>query len=903
MKKTDWVLATATLTYSYLFYSQLAGVNFLVFSIVTTLALLLLNKDTWKNKMWILSATLAISTSFFIMWHNSNLAIWANLCSLLLLSGYSIDKNSSVLLNGFYSIYSIGGSYVFIILNSVKRFSHKESSDKPASKSGLKFLFTSIAIILVLIFFFIYKSANPLFEKFTEKINLDFISGAWILFTIAGFFIMYGLLKPQRISMLDKWENNLPVNLIDKGLGTKSFEKAAGVFLFVMLNIMLVFINILDVMYLYILNQLPEGITHTQFVHNGVGMIILSIILGIGIILFLFRNALNFEKNNKIIKVLVTLWILQNAMMIISTSVRNYIYVDEFNLTYKRIGVFVYLILAIIGLILTLNKILSKKSNWYLIRTNAFCCFLFLCLSSFINWDSVICEFNISRKADKLQKLDKKYLLSLSDQTIPYLQSLKNQKGFDTDSAKKDIYRTEGEISSILGPEFSNDYYIKNSDETDVKTYNFLKKIAEYPGWQSWNRRNAYVLEQLNLLNSSGKIETLHLKNQELDSLQLLNVFSNAKEVNLSGASGNRFEFLSSFKNINSLNVSFAKIKKLSELPALPSLKELNMDNNQLQDLSELSRFSNVENLALSNNSMTTLNSIPLSLSVSSLELNNCNLLTDFSALNRLNNLKTLSINNASLFDRFPKLTSLKHLSLDSQTSVCDQNLSMIPVLENLESLSLEKNEHMLLANLLIYNPQTKTYSLRFPNLKRLVLKDNLLEMAGNLAEYKQLQALDLENNHLKNTDFLENYENLRELNLYNNTLTKISFNEKHSGLKILNLNYNQSIDDYNSLKLLPNLEELYLANGRINNLSMLKCEKSLKKLNIANCRINSLNGIERCSSLEELTYSGLKDADIERLKKLGNLKELSLYNSAQLTKEQKEKLKKELPKVKINLL
>lgn len=77
--------------------------------------------------------------------------------------------------------------------------------------------------------------------------------------------------------------------------------------LFVMLNLMLLFINVLDVIYLYVSDSLPEGITHTQFVHNGVGMLILSIILGISIILYVFRNALHFDKDNRIIKALVRL--------------------------------------------------------------------------------------------------------------------------------------------------------------------------------------------------------------------------------------------------------------------------------------------------------------------------------------------------------------------------------------------------------------------------------------------------------------------------------------------------------------------------------------------------------------------------------------------------------------------
>lgn len=226
--------------------------------------------------------------------------------------------------------------------------------------------------------------------------------------------------------------------------------------------------------------------------------------------------------------------------MIFSTSVRNYIYVENFNLTYKRIGVFVYLFLWVNGLVTALVKIHYKKSNWSLVKVNAFCGIMFLCLSSTINWDKVVCEFNISRKTTDLKTLDKKYLLGLSDETLPYLQSLKNQKGFDTNCAKKDQYRGNGEIESLSSWDYVNDY-IKNSDGIDTKTYNFLKKINAYTDWQSWNKRNSKVLSRLNKLNPESKIKTLSIKNQELDSLGLLSVFNNATEVNLNGSRGNNF--------------------------------------------------------------------------------------------------------------------------------------------------------------------------------------------------------------------------------------------------------------------------------------------------------------------------------------------------------------------------
>lgn len=293
MKKIDWLITIAIFVFSYLFYRQITGINYLVFSVALSVGYLVLNKDLLKNRNWMLFSITSLLSSFFIMWHHSDLAVWATICSLLLQSAYALKGNASVLSNGFYAVYSIGGAMVFFIINLVTRDTKKEEGK--TFKRGINYLIGMGVFVIALIFFLIYKNANPLFEKYTEKINLDFISGAWIAFTLLGFLIVYGLIRNQRIKAMDDFEDSLLLSLTKTDKISKSFERPAGIALFLLLNVMLLFINILDVVYLYVLKQLPEGISHTQFVHDGVGMLILSIVLGITIILVLFRNALNFE--------------------------------------------------------------------------------------------------------------------------------------------------------------------------------------------------------------------------------------------------------------------------------------------------------------------------------------------------------------------------------------------------------------------------------------------------------------------------------------------------------------------------------------------------------------------------------------------------------------------------------
>ena len=138
---------------------------------------------------------------------------------------------------------------------------------------------------------------------------------------------------------------------------------------------------------LYFNGGLPKGVTHSDFVHSGVGVIILSIVIATSLIMFLFRKEFATVKNNKVLSAFVYLWILQNVVMLSSTAFRNQIYIHDFNFTYKRIGVYVWLVLAVLGLLIMFWKIYKKQSNWYLIRTNVAVWFTVLVPVSYTHLD------------------------------------------------------------------------------------------------------------------------------------------------------------------------------------------------------------------------------------------------------------------------------------------------------------------------------------------------------------------------------------------------------------------------------------------------------------------------------------------------------------------------------------
>ncbi len=491
MKKNDYLLLAATGAYSGLFYQQNAGINFLLFNIVLLVVLILKNVNLLKNKKWIWSALMCLISAVAIFVHSSALSIIANVASLLLLSAVSFNVATSSLFSFAFSCYSVASCVVYIAIDSIKRLQPK--TDAPGNKKNHKAIATAGVLLLSILFFNMYKSSNPLFAENTKWINFDFISFNWICFTISGFLLAYAFFYHRTIAPIEAWENKLPLanaEAIQDEQNQKRFEteRYAGLLLFVLLNLMLVILNIGDIQTLYFNGGLPKNVTHSDFVHSGVGIIILSIIIATSLMMYLFRSEFTSTKNNKALMAFAYLWIIQNVLMLSSTAFRNQIYIHDFNFTYKRIGVYVWLVLAAFGLCVLFYKIYKKQSNWYLIRTNVALWFSVLVVSSTLNWDKLITNYNIQNKP--LAQVDFYYLFSLSDANLPELLAVTKRKDFNLADLRLKNYT--GDLES----RYHTETFVQQLRD---KVYHF---VSDYNNdWRSFDLRDQEITKSIYLKN------------------------------------------------------------------------------------------------------------------------------------------------------------------------------------------------------------------------------------------------------------------------------------------------------------------------------------------------------------------------------------------------------------------
>lgn len=586
MKKNDMILIAGTVLYSALFYQQTAGVNFFIFNVVLICFLGFRNMLLLKELNWLSVALACLATSFCVAWFGNELSVIANFISLSLLSGLSMSLNSSVILAVCSSIYSYVTAPLFMVLDWFKQ--NVNNPTTPSNGCSKKIGLMLIPMMISLLFFFLYRESSLLFDELIQSIKLSFISFDWFLFSFGGFILLYGFFNHRSIKFLSGWYDTLMNMLMPAGFsGILQFKKQlnsdeenfSGKALFIMLNLLLLIVNSLDINYILLGNSLPKGISYSDFVHQGIGALILSILIAIGIILYYFRGGINDFKKDRSIKYLAYFWIVQNIFMLISTWLRNDLYIFEYGLTYKRIGVFIYLLLAGIGLLTTFIKIAKRKNNAYLFRINGWLFYGVLVCCSFFNWNTIIYNYNVN----KAKQFDLDYLIGLSDSNLPQLFSL-----FQDSLDRKPSIKLPFDQSDSPGN-------IQQVPSQDQRSYNRLNRnLFQFElhygnqSWQSWSFEQQKIHGQLLHLDAAHDLSIVDLQDSKLESLQPLRVFHNISELYLKSNRIQTINEILHFKSIKKLDLSCNLLRKIVGVESLKNLEYLNLEGNSIEDYSPL---------------------------------------------------------------------------------------------------------------------------------------------------------------------------------------------------------------------------------------------------------------------------------------------------------------------------
>ena len=400
MKKHHFILA-CSIVFTLLFYKESIGVNLAIFGLFLTGLICYFFQDKFIDRSHLILVVTSVLSCFAFAWYGDFASFLALTLSIFFLQFKTQDYKIKIiqifpliLLNG---ITSLGRVFMFD-----QWLPEKKISSDFTKKLVAYFI---IPTVFLLLFFIVYSFGSDHFSSLFTDYTLDIDILPLLLISILGFYISFSFwnywvpdvcydkneVLDNDFKNIDEVKNQNTFSFLDL-----DFERKSGEITLILLNLMLL---VFIVTYNY--EQFFEVVVAqasklSADTHERVNSVIFSILMAVGVIMFYFKGGFNFDKQAVSLKKLAKLWIFLNGVLIVSTFIKNSEYVSFFGLTYKRLGVFAFLILSIIGLIYAFLKIRRQKTNAYLVNQMVWYFYGTVLLCSFVNWGNLITNYNIS---------------------------------------------------------------------------------------------------------------------------------------------------------------------------------------------------------------------------------------------------------------------------------------------------------------------------------------------------------------------------------------------------------------------------------------------------------------------------------------------------------------------------
>lgn len=516
-KFTGYCTVFLTILYNFFFWKESLGLNLVLF--VALILITIIITSGLENKNAKLAGIALLCSGACVLIINSWVSIFALMISVIFLAGFSYSKELKTLIGALLMIMTSYFLYPVHLLIEIVESRQKSRFFAASWRFSKLFI---LPLIVFVVFYSIYAFSNPTFNSYSvqfwscvrEQLGfiLDYYPPVRFIFIFFGFVLISGILFNSHVRIFERIESkfgnslfrsnekklhssefdlkkllrkNFP-NLFSFRLHSLKTEYRIGLVLMIMVNILLLILNVIDINFVWI-NFSPSEVDNlAYFVHEGTYYLIFSIILSSLIILYYFRGNLNFYSKNKMLKYTAYFWLFQNGILAVSLALRNYYYIDfYYALSYKRIGVMVFLILTFSGLISMLIKLMFKKSLFFLVKFNSWVFFIALLISASVNWDYQVARFNLQNP--QKEKIDYGYLFTLSDDVLPLLYN-------DREYLDKEI---------ILFPEGRIRTDINGFELLNRRIALFIEKYKSHT-FLSWNYADSetyMVLKEINYKN------------------------------------------------------------------------------------------------------------------------------------------------------------------------------------------------------------------------------------------------------------------------------------------------------------------------------------------------------------------------------------------------------------------
>ncbi|MCI1186570.1 DUF4173 domain-containing protein [Hymenobacter sp. DH14] len=507
------LLPLGVFLFDWLFWRERAGVNMLVFDVFIVVAQLVQlprHAAARRSGYFWLMAFGSLLSGVFMAIYGSGVAALASAVSVLLLLGYVNQPSLKLLL--FAGITGLGSAAEawLRVLRGVRPPSHAGAGVRRGWFYG-RLLLVPLGILGA--FHLLFAVANPEYARLSSRLLnvlgewllrlLPDISLAHLLFLGLGFGVAAAVVVAVPVYFFADQESrfgefvrrqrdrvaSFAVRRPDFRLKTTKAldlrkEYLVAVAVFGLVNALLLVVNAIDVRWLWFGFEPAPGFDLAQFVHEGTYVLIFSILLAMGIVLWFFRRNLNFYAPGlRALRWGATVWVLQNAVLAVSVGLRNYYYILHSGVAYKRIGVCFFLLLVFFGLGTVLGKIWQQRSAYSLVRLNSLAVYAVLLLLAAGNWEVWMTEYNLQ---PRFRSVDIGFLLDMPDRALPTLL------------ARRTVLNRATQLT--VNAEYGNPAVIDATEaqrRLDLAAAAARANYADYHDWQGFNWADYEAAQQL----------------------------------------------------------------------------------------------------------------------------------------------------------------------------------------------------------------------------------------------------------------------------------------------------------------------------------------------------------------------------------------------------------------------
>lgn len=473
--------------YTIVFWGEKMGLNVLIYASFLVGALYILEKEAFEDKAIKVAAGGVLLSAILVVTHNSALVKFVHFLCVGVLSG--LTQYRQLRFVGYAFLLYCGNLFEAPIRSITEILKlPRLGRNRVSSNFGLSSLWLSI--LIVPIFYFIYYSANPEFAALSDSFwasVFSILSFDWQWGKI--FFFLIGLIITGATLWKHTWINydyyatfqeNLDASKLKQDQTNIDKTYRESLVLLATLNVLLCLNNIIDLSTVWNkMNVARSPLALKQYVHNGTYILIAGIILAIIVVSQIFKGKLNFYNQNQTLKTLAYVWIGQNALLTLTVATRNWQYIASCGLAYKRIGVVIFLLLVVIGLLFISLKIRDQRSIYYVVVRMGWAVYFVLLASCLVPWDSYITRYNINAFA-KNKMIDLPFLINdVSDKNIAVL--IENKDFLKNINQSTLQYNENG---------YNNQIFVEQAIQNKVNT--FISNQSEYSLW-SWNLPDAHT--------------------------------------------------------------------------------------------------------------------------------------------------------------------------------------------------------------------------------------------------------------------------------------------------------------------------------------------------------------------------------------------------------------------------